>query len=407
MTKESLSGIDKRLIFRETFNSEQSTRDNGGTPANVDFSNGVGIFNGTSSEIDYRIKNIGKVYSARVRLTMKSLQASGILGTSGSDYILFFDSGTNKLYLNGAGNAKYVVWDADLLKHEILVTRNDTKVNFYIDGNKIGATQTLPGNNDGSFKFIGSLDGGTFTEGDYELVELYNVELTANEVKNLAEDKSYRELSNNINRGEILNVNANKGSIINKYVGDTINGNVVPEVSNTDMEVVKDSNNIMKFNGSTSKIDCGNYNDLTGDITVLSWIKPYGWGEGGKGSILDNGKLLIALNVSNEDFFLSSDGSSTKESAHNSISLNKWNFICSTRTSTGVINMYVGGALSGTPNQSSSTPVIGSTNIIVGAAYNGTVAFDGLINGVRIIKGILTTQEMAQIYTNEKARYGK
>jgi hypothetical protein len=49
---------------------------------------------------------------------------------------------------------------------------------------------------------------------------------------------------------------------------------IIPEVTNTDIEVVKDGQvRVPRFNGDTSKIDCGSYNDLTGDITVLAWIK--------------------------------------------------------------------------------------------------------------------------------------
>ena len=52
MTKESLRGIDKRLILRETFNSESDVSNNG-IFTNVVFSKGNGIFNGSSSFIGY------------------------------------------------------------------------------------------------------------------------------------------------------------------------------------------------------------------------------------------------------------------------------------------------------------------------------------------------------------------
>jgi len=41
MTRESLSGIDGNLIFRETFNSYNDISRNGGTQTNVTIYNGI------------------------------------------------------------------------------------------------------------------------------------------------------------------------------------------------------------------------------------------------------------------------------------------------------------------------------------------------------------------------------
>jgi len=53
MTKESLRGIDKRLIFREGFVSEQATRDNGSIDiTGVTYNNGVATFDGVDGTDD-------------------------------------------------------------------------------------------------------------------------------------------------------------------------------------------------------------------------------------------------------------------------------------------------------------------------------------------------------------------
>ena len=48
-----------------------------------------------------------------------------------------------------------------------------------------------------------------------------------------------------------------------------------------------------KFDGLTSRIDCGSYHDLTGDVTILAWVKPHNAGEGGQGFIISNAQFVI------------------------------------------------------------------------------------------------------------------
>ena len=76
-----------------------------------------------------------------------------------------------------------------------------------------------------------------------------------------------------------------------------------------------------------------------------------------------------------------------------------------TRTSTGGANIYIDGVLSGTANQSSGTPVAGSTNTLIGGNASN-YGHKGLIPSIRILNGILTAQEIAQMFSNEKDKYG-
>jgi len=66
--------------------------------------------------------------------------------------------------------------------------------------------------------------------------------------------------------------------------------------------------------------------------------------------------------------------------------------------------MYINGNLSGSANQNSGTPVAGS-NIILGNVSGQTQDFDGLISNVRVINGLLSTQEIEQIYSSERRIY--
>jgi len=156
-----------------------------------------------------------------------------------------------------------------------------------------------------------------------------------------------------------------------------------------------------------SKLDCGSYTTLVGDKSFVAWIKPRSFGEGGYGRFIDNGKVMFSVYTSGNRIGFSSDGySTTALSAVNSVTFNnQYVFICATRTSTGITNIYINGVLSGTANQSSGTPATGTNNIILGNNNAGSYAFDGLMSNVRIYDGILSTQEIAQLWQDEKSLY--
>lgn len=51
------------------------------------------------------------------------------------------------------------------------------------------------------------------------------------------------------------------------------------------------------------------------------------------------------------------------------------------------------------------TPTAGTSNITIGNDGAGSYTFDGQISNVRIIDGILSTQEIAQLWQDEKSLY--
>jgi hypothetical protein len=103
--------------------------------------------------------------------------STGYLATvSGSADLLHYHNGTH--YVS-------VTYNPDTNWHHLVVTRDGTAVNFYIDGSLVGSEQTL--SSDGAINDkieIGwrGADGGMFWDGYISDVALYTVELSAPEV---------------------------------------------------------------------------------------------------------------------------------------------------------------------------------------------------------------------------------
>jgi hypothetical protein len=191
---------------------------------------------------------------------------------------------------------------------------------------------------------------------------------------------------------EILNVS----NCFNKY----------SSITNTVVTLKKNGErNVMSFNGTTSKLDCGNYDTLVGHKSFIAWVKPYSFGENSLGNIINNSKVVFGIYIVNARVYFNSDGSTNMYSANNSITLNKWNFVVVNRTSVGITNIYINGVLSGIANQSSGTPSAGTTNITIGNNSAGSLTQYGLIDNVRVVNGILTPAQIAQLYSSERKFY--
>lgn len=317
MVKESLFGVDKNLVFRETFQSEDSVRKNGGVTTGVTFSGGYGRLTktGTYTSASQSVLTVGRLYKCDYRYRTDGTATASI-------------------------------------------------------GNSLGSSVYS-----GVLAATSSFMSGSFT---------------------------FTAATNN-------NLNISKYSSTGEWVEfDYITiTEIVPSVTPTDVSVVRSGNvYAMDFNGSTSKIDCGSYDTLVGDKTFIAWIKPRAWGEGGFGRVCDNGNLKIFLNSASSYIGITSNGSTNVYAASNSIKLSTWQMIIATRTSTGITNWYINGVASGTANQSSGTPASGATSLFIGNNSAGNSTFDGRESNVRVVDGILSTQEIAQLYFNEKSNYG-
>jgi hypothetical protein len=196
---------------------------------------------------------------------------------------------------------------------------------------------------------------------------------------------------------EILNVSAQLGSIVDRW-GNTL--------TNTATVVHRDGDVMaMLFDGSTSKVDCGDIDVHTSDRTFVVWHKPYSFGEGGGGRLFDNGKLIIYVREASSGYGMFTDGITLRVSGSNAIEVNKWQMLVVTMTSGGIINYYVNTVQNGSPNLVCGTPVDGSTNLIIGNNNAVSSTFDGLISDARIYEGLLSATEISQLFSNERSKY--
>jgi hypothetical protein len=72
--------------------------------------------------------------------------------------------------------------------------------------------------------------------------------------------------------------------------------------------------------------------------------------------------------------------------------------VVATRDAAGLANIYLNGVLSGTADQTSGTPVAGTTNVQIGNNSSLVNTFDGYIDDVRIYNRVLTVAEINRIY---------
>ena len=138
----------------------------------------------------------------------------------------------------------------------------------------------------------------------------------------------------------------------------------------------------------------------SGAATICAWIYPESWGLNGSGRLVDNGKVLFYISAINSTFRFSSDGGiNTTVSASSAISFNTWYFLCVTRNSLGIANLYRNGILSGTADQTSGIPANGTTNLYIGNRSAADRPFDGTIDNVMIWNRVLTPSEIVHLYT--------
>jgi hypothetical protein len=92
-------------------------------------------------------------------------------------------------------------------------------------------------------------------------------------------------------------------------------------------------------------------------------------------------------------------------SATSSIALGTPYVVIVTRTSAGVLNFYVNGALSGSANLASGTPAAG-TPTYIGNLAAGNRGFDGDIAEVAVIGSILTAQQITNLTQQMRWKWG-
>jgi hypothetical protein len=200
----------------------------------------------------------------------------------------------------------------------------------------------------------------------------------------------------------ILHLTCNRGIIENRLSGSVIGGNTVP------MPVVVDTpvrNKRMIGNGVSSAINVGTYDTMVGDKTIVFFGKITGEGENDNGRILDNGKLIFYTDLGNGRVGVISNGSTPAVSATGYLKFGVNYCIIVRRKSDGKASFLIGTlnspmTLSGTADQSSGTPVAGTTAITILNDATGAFTFDGSMAMCICYNGLLSDNEAEQLRTS-------
>lgn len=196
-----------------------------------------------------------------------------------------------------------------------------------------------------------------------------------------------------------------RGSTVDCIFDNLVLEEVVPELVNTDVNVVNDGGIYsMKFNGVSSRLDLGNYHPLTGDITIVMWIKK-GFGNN-LSRYLDNGKLLLRESTpANNVVAMLNDGATASAANLNSGTPNSYQQVIITRTSAGLVSYYINGVLSGSAGQNSGTPVAGTSNIFIGSSGGITNFLLGNIASMMVYPLIFSAGQITRAFSSERKFY--
>ena len=411
MSKESLHTFEKSVIFRETFNSEFDVRKNGGDPVDVSFSDGIGSFNGSSSNIKYSPKNIGKEFTIRMKIKILTPEISylftgGLNGASSTTHGFYFISDTttfHRIGISAAGSSRLgttggitgIVGEWHDITFSISKVNNFVK--FYLDDIDVGSDTYIPALDSLLNDFI-AIGARTFYSAEYanidiDLLEIYNTALTAEEVANLYNNISYRDIRN----GLLLDIDA-RGGVIQDEIGNSL-------TINSGTSVKKDNVYTSYFNGTSLGISVGSL--PTTNVTYSLWAKlnPYSsptlqqlrhslFGSGTGGT-----KRVDITNNSPYTLYSVLGGNVN-------IVLNKstalWNMYTITLDASGVMKVYFNGEYTG---------LTSSGNSLLATMYFGSYQdasfykMRGYQNQQRIYNRVLSAAEITQLYTSQKRNY--
>lgn len=421
MAYEAIHAIERQVIFREGFQSAFQCRRNGGKPTDVSFENGKAV--NTTGYIDYPSLTLPSAWSIRVKFKATSLATDNSL--FGSIYVL---PNTTRLYVNSSGGGLTLVNEANSAvntasaaivvdtDYEVIITNDGSGANniqFYRNGDAFEVAKTLTG----VFVFRQLLAIGDNTlplVGNMDLFEIRNKCLTAEEVKNLYENKRFRELHS---PDEILSVSASGGTINDRW-----NNTIV----NTAVDVFKiGSIRVGEYDGSTSLLNIDSIVSTlsaTETGTFMSWIKTndasitqeiISFGDTDADTriqwdITGAGLLRALVGESGvTKWALDTDAIAVKN--------NTWVHVALVQDGTSPVLYVNGEAVAQTFSTSTDktywfSDMTGLDNGRIGCgSWNsgGNATFyGGLIEDSRIINGILTAQKINQAYTESKHLYG-
>lgn len=406
MAKESLYHLDKNVVSRLTFNSEQDSINNGFTPVSISYVNGVGIFNNTTSYGYFRKPLKGTNYTIRIKCNITALNVSDM-------YLMDnrADSGTGYIYLSSTG---------------VLTPSGGTK---YING-AVATTVSLGVSSDivvtgitldTYLTYIGRYNEsvGGLLNGSIELIEIYDRILSADEVLNLYNKNLYIKPS--LLKNTLVNVNPNRG--LYDITGKSFTNTAVTLVND-------DPGYVGYYNGTTSLLSFpstnGEFSFTAGQpFSTYAWIKlrsqpsigficcksgPYPTGEWAV-YIASNGSIYLDL--------VSGNNYANRIGRRTALSVAKvgtWIFVVTTYDGSGLVSgikvyAYQTGVLTrDTLTNSGGTFVAMTPDNALPMRIGGRTAgeqFPGLIGDAGILNKVLSAAEIASIYNSTKRYYNE
>jgi hypothetical protein len=164
------------------------------------------------------------------------------------------------------------------------------------------------------------------------------------------------------------------------------------------------SNSTFSFDGSTNYIDCGNATVLqqSSAITMSAWVNPASWA--GLGNIMSkntNSGYRFRLDSGAGALWWYVSGNSVQGG---NCPLNIWSHCTVTGDSSG-LKAYVNGVLVASNATAFAPSAPASGNLLIGS-YGGAEYFNGQIASASMYNRALTASEVAQIFNNQRSRYG-
>jgi len=370
MAKESLHPISgSNCIFRETLNSALAVARNGGVATDVSFANGIGTFNGSSSEINYgntnKIASLTDSFSVEARFRNNSGSNDRIFARrdgGGTHFEIFIADGTNKLALYN-GSSLYIGATENLNNNQwyhVVIVINGASSQFYINGSIDGsAFNPSISRYDTDTKIGNNIGGTSFFIGDIDYVNIYNKALTAEEVANLYAKKHHAGL---VQDGLVGYWDFMRGSSYD-WSG---NGN-----DGTDTDIVYAHGLGAQFNNGTAKIEVGNLSVILKTIIIVAKLET-------------TTEELIDL-----------DGT------------NKMDVTAGTLACGGLITEYVNGIIATAVGNALNTfmAVTDATGVSATDFDIGEANFDGRISAIVAYTLQLSAAEIAQNYQYCKTRF--
>jgi len=198
-------------------------------------------------------------------------------------------------------------------------------------------------------------------------------------------------------------------------VDNVIVQEVIPPVINRAVSVVNDGGiNVMRFNGSNSRLDLGSYHNLLGDLTITFWFKIYNWGKYPSGiyragTIIENGIFRIVTDygiwATSAAIDCFSAAGAYPNSGSYTVKLNVWTNMTITRKSNGKTSFFLNGVSIGVVDQTGNVPALGTTNIFIGDRSDTSNTTYGNIAQLQIYQGILNNFEISEKFSQDRNKY--